>query len=282
MCIPVFFHNFTGYDNHLFIKVLGRSEGDIKVIARNDEKQVSVSKDIPMARKVKWSLRFLDSAQLILGSLSSHVKNLMTVGKDSLRLMHEHFSGEQLDLLLRKGVFPYEWMTNISKLNETNLPSKKDFYCSLNDEHISNEDYQHAQRVWSTFEMTTMREYHDLYLRTDVLLLADVFKEFRKKMLEYYELDPCLYYTAPGMSWDAMLKMTDPFLELISDQSIYEFIDRGKRGGVSTITTRYAKAKNPYMFGYDPKKEVSYIMYLDANNLYGWAMSLPLPVGNFR
>ena len=174
-------------------------------------------------------------------------------------------------------------MTNITKLNERELPLRASFYSLLNEEGISDEDCQHAKRVWSEFGMSTTREYHDLYLRCDVLQLSDMFKTFRDKMLEYYQLDPCHYYTAPGMAWDAMLKMTGVSLELINDQTMYEFVGMGKRGGVSTITKRYAKANSPYMkHGYDPKKKISYIMYVDANNLCGWAMSQPLPVGNFR
>ena len=271
----MFAHNFTNYDNHLTIRVLGRSNGKISVIARNDEKHISVTKEIPMTSKIKWSLRFLDSAQFMLGSLSSHVENLKTVGKERFRFMRENFSEDQLDLMLRKGVFPYEWMTSIDRFCETNLPPKK--------EGISNEDYKHAKKVWDEFRMKITREYHDLYLKTDVSLLADVFEAFRDKMLEHYDLDLCHYFTAPGMSCDAMLKMTRVELELINDQEMYDFIDSAKRGGVSTITRRYAKANNPYMkYDYDPKEKTSYIMYPDANNLYGWAMSLPLPVGNFK
>ena len=220
----------------------------------------------------------------MLGSLDSHVENLKTAGVDKFRFMRKRFSDEeQFNLMLRKGVFPYEWMRSIVNLNEDKLPSREDFYSSLNKEGISKKDYEHAMKVWEEFEMQTMREYHDLYLEVDVLLLADVFESFRDKMLEHYGLDPCHYYTAPGMSWDAMLRMTGVELELISDPEMYAFVDRGKRGGVSTITHRYAKANNPYMkFSYDPKKKTSCIMYLDANNLYGYAMSLLLPIGNFR
>ena len=101
-------------------------------------------------------------------------------------------------LLLRKGVYPYDYVNSLEKLQETNLPPKEAFYSKLNEEDISDEDYQHAQNVWTTFEMKTMREYHDLYLESDVLLLADVFENFRKVSLQNYELDPCWYYTAPG------------------------------------------------------------------------------------
>ena len=129
-----------------------------------------------------------------------------------------------------------------------------------------------------------MGQYHDLYLKSDVLLLADVFQNFREACLSNYGLDPCHYFTSPGLAWDAMLKMTEINLDLISDVDMQYFIEKGMRGGISTITHRHARANNKYMANenYDPEEESSYIMYQDANNLYGWAMSQNLPSGNFR
>ena len=127
-----------------------------------------------------------------------------------------------------------------------------------------------------------MGEYHDLYLKTDVLLLVDVFENFRKTCIQYYKFDPCHYFTSPGLSWDAMLKMTDIRLELMVDIDMFQFIEKGMRGGVSYIANRYGKANNKYMKEYDEKAPSKYIMYLDANNLYGWAMSQYLPTGGFR
>ena len=127
-----------------------------------------------------------------------------------------------------------------------------------------------------------MGQYHDLYLKSDVLLLVDVFQNFRETYLAYYGLDPCHYITSPGLAWDAMLKMTKINLDLISDIEMQLFIEKGMRGGISYIAHRYAKANNKYMKNYNDKEGSSYIMYLDANNLYGWAMSQKLPSGNFH
>ena len=127
-----------------------------------------------------------------------------------------------------------------------------------------------------------MGEYHDLYLKSDILLLADVFENVRKTCLKYYKLDPSYYFSSPGLSWDAILKMTDIKLELITDVDQYLFIERASKGGVSYIANRYAKANNKYMKKYDENLPSKYIMYLDANNLYGWAMSQYLPTGSFR
>ena len=183
--------------------------------------------------------------------------------------------------MARKGVYPYDYMDSFDKFNEK-LPTKEEFYSVLNNEHISDEDYKHTQNVWNTFSLKNMGEYHDLYLKSDVLLLADVFENFRKTCLEYYKLDPCHYFTSPGLSWDAMLKMTNIKLELITDIDMFQFIEKGLRGGISYIANRYGKANNKYMKEYDEKAPSKYIMYLDANNLYGWAMSQYLPTGGFR
>ena len=173
-------------------------------------------------------------------------------------------------------------MDSFKKFEDTVLPTKDQFYSLLNDEHISDEDYQHAKNVWKMFSMKNMGEYHDLYLQSDILLLADVFENFRKTCLEYYKLDPCHYFTSPGLSWDAMLKMTDIKLELMTDIDMFQFIEKGLRGGISYIANRYGKANNKYMKDYNEKAPSKYIMYLDANNLYGWAMSQYLPTGGFK
>ena len=150
------------------------------------------------------------------------------------------------------------------------------------DEEISVSEYAHAQKVWETFGIENMGQYHDLYLKSDVLLLADIFENFREQYLHTYGLDPAHYVSLPSSSWDAMLKMTDVRLDLLSDVDMLNFIEKGMRGGISTITHRYALANNKYMKNYDPQKESSYIPYLDANNLYGWAMSQKLPTSNFK
>ena len=201
--------------------------------------------------------------------------------KESLKYTSQKFKGKKLDLMSQKGVYPYDFMDSFDKFNEK-LPPKENFYSILNDEDVSDEDYKHAQNVWNTFSLKSMGEYHNLYLKSDILLLADVFENFRKTCLQYYKLDPCHYFTSPGLSWDAMLKMTDIKLELMTDIDMFQFIEKGMRGGISYIAERYGKANNKYMKTYDEKAPSKYIMYLDANNLYGWAMSQYLPTGGFK
>ena len=200
---------------------------------------------------------------------------------DKLKYTSKMFKDKKLDLMARKGVYPYDYMDSFEKFNSP-LPKKEEFFSILNNKHISNEDYEHAKNIWNTFNLKNMGEYHDLYLKSDILLLADVFENFRKTCLEYYKLDPCHYFTSPGLSWDVMLKMTDIKLELMTDIDMFQFIEKGLRGGISYIANRYGKANNKYMKEYDDKAPSKYIMYLDANNLYGWAMSQYLPTGGFR
>ena len=127
-----------------------------------------------------------------------------------------------------------------------------------------------------------MGDYHDHYLKKDVLLLADVFEKFIGTCLKYYGLDPCHYFSSPGLSWDAILKMTGVKFKKTSDIDKYLFIEKGLRGGISYIAKRYAKANNKYMNDYDPKKQSTFISYLDMNNLYGWVMSEYLPYEGFK
>ena len=151
-------------------------------------------------------------------------------------------------------MYPYEYMDSWERFTENQLPPKTSFYSKLTGEHISDEDYAHAQKVWETFGSRNMGDYCDLYCRTDVLLLADVFETFRKTCMGQYNLDPAHYYTSPGLSWDALLKKTGVELELLTDYDQHLFIEKGMRGGISMVSKRYARANNPLIEGYDSSK----------------------------
>ena len=284
--IPVVFHNLKGYDSHFIMQEIGNiaknhiyfderknkySDVNINVIPHNMEKY--------MAFMLGQNLVFIDSFQFMSSSLSNLVNNLPI---EAFKYTGEEFQGEQLSLMKKKGIYPYDYMDSFKKFEDNRLPKKEDFFSLMNDEHITDEEYQHAQNVWNKFGLSSMGEYHDLYLKSDILLLADVFENFRKACQQYYELDPAHYFTTPGLSWDAMLKMTETKLELMSDVDMFQFIEKGMRGGISYIANRYGKANNKYMKEYDEKASSKYIMYLDANNLYGWAMSQYLPTGGFK
>ena len=283
--IPVIFHNLRGYDSHFIMQEIGAI---VKKHAyknnKGEEKQMNINA-IPnnmekyMAFMLGNHLTFIDSFQFMSSSLDKLVSNLPA---EALKYTSKRFQKEKLNLMTRKGIYPYDYMDSFEKFNKTELPTKEEFYSILNNEHISDEDYCHAKKVWNTFQLQTMGEYHNLYLKSDILLLADVFENFRKTCLQYYKLDPCHYFTSPGLSWDAMLKMTNIKLELMTDIDMFQFIEKGMRGGISYIANRYGKANNKYMSKYDENMPSKYIMYLDANNLYGWAMSQYLPTGGFK
>ena len=172
-------------------------------------------------------------------------------------------------------------MSNFEKFKEK-LPSKGKFYSSLTSRKITDKEFEHVLNVWNKFEMKTMGDYHDLHLKCDVSFLADEFEKFRNNSLKNYGPCPSHYLSSPGFSWDAMLKMTKIKLELIPDPDMYIFFEKGTRGGISYIFNRYGKAYNKYIKSYDPKQESKHIIYLDANNLYGYAMSKFLPRSRFK
>ena len=282
--IPVIFHNLRGYDSHFIMQEIGAIvKTHTYKNKKGEEKQMNINAILNniekyMAFMLGNHITFIDSFQFMSSSLENHVNNLP---RDSLKYTPKMFKGKKLNLMARKGIYPYDYMDSFDKFNEK-LPTKEDFYSILNNEQITDEDYKHAQNVWNTFKLSNMGEYHDLYLKSDILLLADVFQKFRRTCLEFYKLDPCHYFTSPGLSWDAMLKMTNIKLELMVDIDMFQFIEKGMRGGISYIANRYGKANNKYMKKYDKKAPQKYIMYLDANNLYGWAMSQYLPTGGFK
>ena len=173
-------------------------------------------------------------------------------------------------------------MDSWNKFNDLELPSKDMFYSKLNMSDVNDKDYGHAQKVWKEFKIKNMGEYHDLYVLTDTILLANVLESFRTVCMDNYGLDPGHFYTAPGLAWKACLKKTGITLELLKDNDMLLMFERGIRGGITQAVHRYATANNPYMDEYDQNKETNYLQYLDANNLYGWAMSQPLPTGEFR
>ena len=171
------------------------------------------------------------------------VHNLVQEGKHKFKNMNK-FIPERQDLLLRKGVYPYDYVDGPNKLQATSLPSKQDFYSLLSKLHILDDDYMHAHRDWEAFRCKTFGDYHDNYLKSDVLQLADVFENVQRIFHHNYGLDQAHYYTAQGLSWDAMLRYTKVKLEVITDIDMYLMIEKGIRGGVSVITHKYDKANN--------------------------------------
>ncbi|KXZ46501.1 hypothetical protein GPECTOR_43g938 [Gonium pectorale] len=272
--VPIFFHNGKGYDFHHIMThigefLTGHPEITLSCIPLNTEKYLTfglsrrtdyVNAQGKETHKTATFAAFKDSHQFMASSLDRLVESLKAsdraLGTSSFTrtrsyLQTHGYTASQSELLLQKGIFPYEWFDSASKL-----------------------DHELGCR--------SFRDYHDLYLATDVFLLADVFEAFRDMCIEHFHLDPAHYYTNPGTFWDAALRRSGVRLELLTDIDMVLMFEKGMRGGISMISTRYAKANNPQVQGYDPSQPASWITYLDANSLYAWAMQRPLPVGGFE
>lgn len=273
--IPVFFHGLSNYDSHFLVQKLADFDcGDVHVIPRNVEKFLSMS---------IGCLTFKDSYQFLGESLSTLATNLKSKSSACFRNLNRWIEGEKRrELLMGKGIFPYSHLTDEAVLQEPCLPDISSFRNDITGLDISRDDYSLAQLVWKEFNCKTFKDYLEVYLLGDVLLLADVYENFRTNCLTDYSLDACHYFSSPHFTYDAFLRHSGMQLDLFTDLNQYLFITRGVRGGQSMVVKRYARANNKYMKGYDPSCESSFILYLDANNLYGWAMQQPMPFRNFR
>ena len=269
------------------IKELAAStDGSIGIIAKNTEYYISFSIKVEVDRYIdekgterlkEIELRFIDSFKF-MSSLDSLVNNL---GEQFFGF--EKYNENQYKLRKKKRIYPYEYMNDWDKFKETKLSPKEAFYSKLNMTRVREEDYEHVNRVWKEFGLKDLWEYHDLYSKTDVILLANVFKAFGKVCLKNYGFDPAHVYTAPGLAWKACLKKTQIRLELLLDPDMLLMFERGIRVGITQSINRWAKANDPFLGSeFVPDKPTKYLQYLDANNLYGWAMSQPLPTRGFK
>ena len=179
----------------------------------------------------------------------------MKIGRINLKITKKNNAyikrNNDLHLLTDKGIYPYDWVDDIEKFKIKQLPHRSEFYSKLSEKDISEEDYKKAKQVWGHFNIKKFGEYHSLYLKTDVLLLLDVFKDFRNKSVDTYGLDPAHYYTSPGFSFDAMLKYTNVELELFHNVDMYNMIEQGIRGGICQVSKKHIKANNTYLSAYD-------------------------------
>ena len=212
--------------------------------------------------------------KFLRSSLDSLVKNL---GKDYFKYLSQEFDNNVLNLVKQKGFYPDKYMSNFDEFKKQ-LPSKEKFYSLLTGKKISDKEYE----VWNKFERKTMKDYHYLYLKYGLLLLADVFEKFRNNSLKNYGLCPSHYLSAPALNWGEMLNMTKVELELITDPDMYTFVEKGMRAAVSYISNRYSQANNKYLMSYDLKQESKHIIYLDANNLYCYEVSKFFPTSRFK
>lgn len=242
--IPVFFHNLTGFDQHLIVQhadTMWKMKGQKmhckpKVIPRNTEKYIQIQ---------YGKIIFLDSANFLSSSLGTLAHNLEDKKKVFTKsyFKKQGYSDEQINLLLQKGVYPYDYVKSSEKFKDKELPDKKYFYNYLNESECSDTDYKHAQKVWKELGCKTFLDYHELYLLCDVLLLADIMQEFISLSYKTYGLDPSYFVTLPGYAWECMLKKTGIELELLIDEDMLLMYESGIRGGLSYINHRLATAK---------------------------------------
>lgn len=288
--LPVFFHNLRGYDSHHIMKYYylkeNSGESNINAISQNSEKFMMFSVANKGTETIRGSTyKFLDSFQFMAESLENLVKNLYN-DKNEFKFLRKFtsFNGRPVDIndFMRKGVYPYSYFDSFERFNEVVFPPIEAFHNDLSDEACDPDDYEYAKKMFEKY-CNNLGDYHDLYLRSDVYLLSDVFESFRDLCGKNYDgLDPTHYITSPNMAIDAALLKTGVKLELLHDKIMYDFCSAHVRGGVCFVSKRLAEANNKHMSTYDPAKPSSYIQYLDANNLYGWAMIQSLPTGNFK
>ena len=230
-------------------------------------------------------MRFIDSYQF-LPSLEKLVSYLPT---ESFQILDNYFQNYQpieRELLHQKGFYPYSYFDSFEKFQENQLPPINYWTNSLNGKEIfSNEtEYAHAEKVFATFGCQTLGDYHNLYLKTDTVLLACVVEEFRKLCYDTYSLDSAQYFTSSHLSIDAFIKLCRADLHLLTDREHLEMAEIMIRGGVASIfSKRFFRANNKYMNSFNPDNESSFGLLLDANNLYGGVMEkLPLPLKDLQ
>ena len=294
LIIPVLAHNNSGYDSHMFVKRLTDTKGRTGCIAENEENYITFSKDIlvDVVDEEKVYVKFLDTFRFMDKSLAELVKT-------TTKFEHtdKYFTLEQQELLRRKEAYPYDYMTDFSKLAETEPPPREAFNSWLNSAgavsctnefddmepvRISDKDYEHFMEMWKRSGSKTLGDLTEFYVKGDTLQLANVFESFIDVCMEKYGLDPSYYVTAAHLANDAMMKMIDVGIELITDPNMYLFFEESKRGGVSSAMKRYSEANNKYMKNYDLEKPSVFIEYLDKNGLYTSILAGPLPFSGFR
>ena len=275
----VVFHGLSNYDSHFLVQHINKLKRlkklQINVIPRTSEKYLTLS---------IGGLQFKDSYQFLNAPLSQLVRDLKDKGKHFFVHTKSVYNEPEMDdVIFQKGVFPYSYLTHLEVLDESSLPAKEAFFNDLTQEHIDEESYKFAQKAWLVGGCETLYDYLVLYLTLDVLLLADVMENFRTGCMLDYTLDPLQYFSAAHYTFDAYLKMSKVVFELLTDVNQYFFCLKGLRGGVSMVSSkRYAIANNKYLDHFDPEQASTYLLDIDANNLYGRCMMDYLPIGDFN
>ena len=291
---PVIAHNLQNYDLHHIVKALAKldSKHTVSIIPLTSEKYISLSVGIfirtyknNQGRNVNVFeyLRFIDSYKFMLSKLENLANNLP---RDKFQLLDNHFaaySNTDRELLYSKGFYPYSYITSENVFNETDLPPLPSWRNTLTGQCIEQKDLEKAKKVFNTFHCRSIGDYHNLYLATDVLILADVFEEFRSLCYRTYGLDCAHHYTASNLAGDAFLKICKADVKLLCQREHLEIVENLLRGGISSVyAKRHFKANNKYLANFDEKCESTFGFMIDVNNLYGGIMQHShLPLSDF-
>jgi hypothetical protein len=275
--LVVLSHNFRGYDQHHIITKL-KNISNVHIIPKNTEQFNAIFlKDL--------NVTFIDSYAFLNSSLSNLADTLISDKSEKMKNYLMKYITQKpkcLKLLQQKGVFPYEALNNESDLKQTCLPTKEAFYDTLCQRHISLKQYRHAKHTWKAFHCETMKDYLELYVKLDVLLLAAIFEEYRDTYYKCHNLDVMHYISGPSLAFDSMLKMCKVELDVLPSIDMYNFFQSSIRGGIAGTVLRYFKANNKYCNEYNKENPKSFIVAYDINALYSWALSNPLPMDNFK
>lgn len=273
--LTCYFHNGTNFDFHFIITAIAKMDPDIpiKALAVGTEKYLSFEIVIDDVK-----IKFVDSCKLLNASLDTLVS---ITNPNDLKFTRMHF-GDNFDLMRKKGVLCYNYISEFDKLTETELPPIEAFYNDLTESHISLEDYTRAQSVWESFNCQNLGDYVTKYLESDITLMLDLIELFRDFCLETYGLDPAHFVSIPGLAYFSMLKLCNIEIELLKDADMLLFFEKALRGGICFANKKYMAANNKYMKNYDPEKPEKYLALLDFCSLYGFCLSQPLPVGEFE
>ena len=277
-----FAHNFSGYDSHCVMKAIADKKKREKVLMF-DGKPVRLQAVPLNTQRFKIlkinNVTLMDSMSFLNDGLDKLVDNLKQ-SNHPFPLTRQWIADEQqLDLLMRKGCYPYDYMTHMGRLEETRLPPPAAFASPLTGSTTASEaDYAHAQRVWDTFGCRNLRDYSELYVMADCYQLLEAIVELRNTLFEEFRLDLCHFFSLPMMAKEMLLKKTGVEVELLTDPEMIRMVKENIRGGLSYVNQRHFDVEEESARRGEPVS----ICYVDAVNLYGYAMSRPLPIRNFR
>src|SRR5271156_5561519 len=284
--VPIYFHNYRGYDNHHIVHSFnGRKDWVLDPIAQNLEKFMAMQAKYPTAeqngKKVYINLCFRDSFQVLPEGLASLVSGVGEEGlHETLKMVDTYKISKEI--ILNKGVFSYSFFDSFDKMNFPEL-TMEEFYDTLTQQDIKYENYIRAQKAWREFKCVNLGEYMLRYLEMDVRQLADVYERFRVLSKKEDGLDGAHYMTVSQFSLSSALKLINRPIELCPTPEMYRLFEKSIRGGISFCNKHFIEASNIYTNENQiiPTPEDVFIMYVDANNLYGAALSQKLPIGSY-